>query len=370
MKVIFQTIGVLTQYNWALPYFMVKRRQSLKMLLITNVFSYLMGGFYYHLKQPRKIVPIIAESGVFPELDGMLEKVWFWKCLGGQLIHLNIPSKSALTDNLLKVNQKKVFTLHGSLEPAHIRNLSLARKRLKEIYKKVNAFIAVSEYSAKTIEETCDFKPIVIHNGVDITLFNPFAVSKLKARELLHLPTDNKVILWSGRIEPYKGLHLLIEALPHIVKECNDVIVMVKGRTICKQYLRKLMNLSERLGVKKFLRWNLKWTPNVAMPYYYRACDVYVHTSISEGFSLTLLEAMASGIPVIGNNLSSIPEAIGDPRMLFSNKDELSEKILSVLYDKKPEMFGMEAFNRVISNGFTSLDQSRKYLHLYEEVMH
>lgn len=107
MKVIFQTIGVLTQYNWALPYFMVKRRQSLKMLLITNVFSYLMGGFYYHLKQPRKIVPIIAESGVFPELDGMLEKVWFWKCLGGQLIHLNIPSKSALTDNLLKVSQKK-----------------------------------------------------------------------------------------------------------------------------------------------------------------------------------------------------------------------------------------------------------------------
>ncbi|MBS7618856.1 glycosyltransferase family 4 protein, partial [Candidatus Bathyarchaeota archaeon] len=281
MRVLFQTIGVLVQYNWALPCFMTKLREDLKTLLITDAFSYLMGGFYYYFKQPMRMIPIIAGSGVFSALDKTLEDILFRKLPDKYLIHLNKGGESKLTDRILKINAPKIFTFHGSLDLPHVRDMVPTCKSLREVNKSVDAFVAVSDHSAKTIEENCDFKPLVIHNGVDTSLFNSLRISKWKARKLLSLPWNGKVILWSGRVDPDKGLHLLVKALPHVVKNCENVIVIVKGRTVNRAYLKLIKILSTKLGVNKYLKFTLKWTPNINMLYYYyyRASDVYVHTS-------------------------------------------------------------------------------------------
>lgn len=363
IKVFFQTIGVLVQYNWALPYFIVNQQQDFTVILSTNMYSYMMGGFYYHMKQPGRMIPLFIGSGILKKFDKILENAL--PRLNSDLVHLNMP-ESPLTDKILKTDIPKVFTFHGSLDPIHVSNISSVCRRLREINDKVDAFVAVSNHSAKTIEESCNFKPIVIHNGIDITLFNPFNITKEEARKRLSLPQGRKIILWSARIDTDKGLHLLIKALPRIKKELNDVMVIVKGRTIDKSYFQWVNALANKLGVRDMIFYDLGWSPNLVMLYYYRASDVYVHTSFSEGFSLTLLEAMASGIPVIGNNTSSIPEAIGYSDFLFNNEEELADKLLNVLCNHSLAMkMGMEFFKRVIKKGFTSKDSAKKYTQLY-----
>lgn len=62
------------------------------------------------------------------------------------------------------------------------------------------------------------------------------------------------------------------------------------------------------------------------MMYYYRGTDVYIHTSVTEAFGLTVAEAMACGIPVIAYRRSAVPEVVGDAGYLVNNVEELAEK--------------------------------------------
>ena len=371
MNVLFQTIGVLVQYNWALPYYMTvleKQNSKIYIKLDTELFSYLMGGFYYHLKQPNKLIPFFLGSGIFSGLDKILSKIKVsYKLANFDIIHLNKPHDE-LTNVALKAKIPKVFTFHGSLDPDHINNIDHVCKTLKEIADKA-AFVAVSQHSSNTLAGYCGIRAHVIHNGVDTEIFNP-SLPKIEARKRLHLPLDKNIILWSGRVEPDKGLHTLLVAIPKIIKERKDVMFIVKGRTINKNYLALLENFIKRKKLERFVKFDLSWTPNIFMLYYYRASNLYVTTSISEGFSLALLEAMSSGIPVIGRNASSISEAIGDKTLLFNDEDELAEKILELLSDKDvSEKIGIKLFRRVIERGFTSIEQAKKYLDLYRKIM-
>jgi glycosyltransferase involved in cell wall biosynthesis len=372
MKVFFQTIGVLTQYNWALPYYLVSmggQNPEVFIKLYTDAFSYSMGGFYYHLKRPKMLIPVFSGTGLFSGLDRTLNKVKaLCKLSHFDVIHLN-KTKDELTDMALKTEAPKVFTFHGSLDPDHVKDINSACEGLRKIADKV-VFVAVSRHSSNTLAKYCNIKARVIHNGVDVSLFNPL-LPKIKARRKLGLPSDKRIILWSGRIDPDKRLDALLRVTSKILRERKDVIILVKGRTINKGYLAYLKGLIRKEGLERFVKFDLGWTPNIFMLYYYyRASDLYVHTSISEGFSLTLLEAMASGIPVIGRNTSSIPEAIGDKSLLFNDEDELTERILKVLSNEEAsEKIGIRLFRRVMEEGFTSTEQARKYLNLYEEIM-
>jgi len=371
MKVLFQTIGVLIQYNWALPYYLVSigdQNPEVFIKLYTDAFSYSMGGFYYHLKRPKKLIPVFSGTGLFSGLDRTLNKVKaLCKLSHFDVIHLN-KTKDELTDIALKTEVPKVFTFHGSLDPDHEKDVNSSCECLRKIADKA-VFVAISQHSSNTLAKYCNIKARVIHNGVDVSLFNPL-LPKIEARRKLRLPLDKRIILWSGRIDPDKRLDTLLRIAPEILRERKDVIILVKGRTINKGYLAYLKGLIRKGGLERFIKLDLGWTPNIFMLYYYRASDLYVHTSISEGFSLTLLEAMASGIPVIGRNTSSIPEAIGDKSLLFNNEDELAEKILEILSnEEESEKIGIRLFHRVMEEGFTSIDQARKYLNLYEEII-
>ncbi|MEM4677426.1 MAG: glycosyltransferase family 4 protein [Candidatus Korarchaeota archaeon] len=115
----------------------------------------------------------------------------------------------------------------------------------------------------------------------------------------------------------------------------------------------------------------MKWTANMCMIYYYRAADIYVHTFLSEAFgSLTMLEAMASGVPIIAYRRSSIPEALGDAGLLVESEQELAEKILEVLYNNKVKAeLSRKSYERVFRNFRIELT-AEKYLRLYSGLSH
>ncbi|MEM2297853.1 MAG: glycosyltransferase, partial [Ignisphaera sp.] len=189
MKILFQTIGVLVQYNWALPYYISRR--GVKLVNLTNAMSYLMGGYHYHLKAPKSLIPFFLDTGIahlsFKYVENIFPIERF--ATNFDVIHLNSPNDS-VTWKLLKVDVPKLFVLHGSLDIIDERKSKTACKRLEEINSRVDAFVTASYHAAHTVENFCGFKPIVIHHGVDINIFNPFNVSREKAREKLSIPKD------------------------------------------------------------------------------------------------------------------------------------------------------------------------------------
>ncbi|MEM4620352.1 MAG: glycosyltransferase family 4 protein [Desulfurococcaceae archaeon] len=371
MKILFQTIGVLVQYNWALPYYISRR--GVKLVNLTNAMSYLMGGYHYHLKAPKSLIPFFLDTGIahlsFKYVENIFPIERF--ATNFDVIHLNSPNDS-VTWKLLKVDVPKLFVLHGSLDIIDERKSKTDCKRLEEINSRVDAFVTASYHAAHTVENFCGFKPIVIHHGVDINIFNPFNVSREKAREKLSIPKDKKVIVWVGRIDPIKNLSMMINALPYVVREEKDVLLLVKGRAVERTYFQKILTSIKDLDLTKYVRLDIKWTANMAkMIYYYRAADIYVHTSLSEAFgSLTMLEAMASGVPIIAYRRSSIPEALGDAGLLVESEQELAEKILEVLYNNKVKAeLSRKSYERVFRNFRIELT-AEKYHRLYSDLSH
>jgi len=236
LRVLFQSIGVLVHYNWALPYYLVRTTDIEIVDNITSFFTILAGGFYYLLKSQGKIKLSLIESGISSidsnNLVKLLAKIYAKRVVkesNYNVIHIN--SYDVIGKEFLKLPFPRVFVLHGSPDFA---NESVCSS-LNEIYSTVEAFVVVSMHAATKLNELCGFKPTtIVHHGVDVEIFNPISYPKNLARRILRLPEDKKIILWNARMSREKKLETLIKALPYVAREYKDALILIKTRTIVR----------------------------------------------------------------------------------------------------------------------------------------
>ena len=142
--------------------------------------------------------------------------------------------------------------------------------------------------------------------GVDLDLFRP--IPRDEARRSLGIRESN-VVLSVGRIEPLKGLDLLVQAMS-MLNDLNDTrLVIVGGRPERDDELNRLESIAAELGVadKTTFAGAVKQTE---LPAYYSAADVFVMPSYYESFGLVALEAMACGTPVIAARVGGLKSFI------------------------------------------------------------
>jgi glycosyltransferase involved in cell wall biosynthesis len=374
MRILFETIGVLVHYNFALPHYLIRAEEVKEVRLLTSLFPVIMGGHYYISRSSRRKLRIILyKSGIdfidklnFSEIfeNSVLKHTIGERC-EYDIIHLNTTEH---LDVFTKFKIPKLFVLHGS--PDYVDEYGC--RFLENVYSKVDAFITVSFHAGRVLREKCNFRPThIIHHGVDVELFNPLIYTKEHAKRSLNLPLNKKVILWNARLSPEKRLETLLYALPHVIKEFKDILVLVKTRATVKNYEIKVKRLVSRLGLSTYVIFDNGWTPLNNMPMYYRAADIYVNTSTTEAFgSLAMLEAMACGLPVIANDASSNPEALGDSGLLCNRNDslDLAEKILKILTEERyAKLLGYRGFKRIV-NELNLYNIARRYLALYSSL--
>lgn len=374
MRILFETIGVLVHYNFALPHYLIRAEEVKEVRLLTGLFPIIMGGHYYISRSSRRKLRIILYKSSIDFIDKLnfskILKNSVLKHMIGErykydIIHLNTTEH---LDIFTKFKIPKLFVLHGS--PDYVDEYSC--RLLENVYSKVDAFITVSFHAAHVLRERCNLEPThIIHHGVDVELFNPLTYTKERAKRFLNLPLNKKVILWNARLSPEKRLETLLYALPYVIKEFKDILVLVKTRATVKDYEVKVKRLINRLGLSMYVIFDKGWTPLNNMPMYYRAADVYVNTSITEAFgSLAMLEAMACGLPVIANDASSNPEALGDGGLLYNRNDstDLAEKILKVLTEERyAKLLSYRAFKRIV-NELNLYSIARRYLVVYSSL--
>ena len=143
----------------------------------------------------------------------------------------------------------------------------------------------------------------VIPAGVDLDMFQP--VDQYQARAELGIK-DERVILYVGRIEPLKGIDILLRAIP-MLEYGQDLVsgtgqalrvLIVGGNPDNDSELDRLKSLTSELGIEDCVRFTGS-VPQSTLPTYYSAADVFVLPSHSESFGLAPLEAMACGTPVV-----------------------------------------------------------------------
>ena len=169
---------------------------------------------------------------------------------------------------------------------------------------------------------------VVIPNGVEVSKFAE--CPREGSRRQLRIGETERVLLFAGRLEPIKGVKYLIEAMSLICQE-DKVRLLIVGEGGERQMLE---TLAARLKLTECISFQGQVFHNI-IPQYMAAADIFILPSLSEGFPVTSLEAMASGLPIIATKVRGMPEIIAEGENGFlvppRNPEKLAEKILLLL---------------------------------------
>ena len=178
--------------------------------------------------------------------------------------------------------------------------------------------VAVSRATAKAFAGGLDFKGRldVLHNAVDRERFPrkgvPLDADALRVRTELGLKAGDRLAVTVGMIHPRKGLLELVETFAEVVQHDSSVHLALAGAAIFNKdslYEARVKARSRELGLEGRVHF-LGARKDVAAVL--RAADVFVLNAQVEPFGLVVLEAMASGTPVIATCVGGIPEIVQD----------------------------------------------------------
>lgn len=229
--------------------------------------------------------------------------------------------------------------------------------------------IAVSNAAKAFIEHFTDVSVDIIPNGVDDELFRPLSESeKDKVKEGLGL--DGRVVLYVSRMSPRKGPHVLLNAFQRVVKEMDDITLLMIGSGEMLPFLKAQAKF---LGIAERVRF-MGYAPNELLPKLYAIADVFaLPSTTSEAFGIVVLEAMASGVPVVATTVGGIPEVVqkSGSGLLVPPGDEvaLGRAIMKILADEDFARKLGEAGRRAVEREYAWRVVAGKIEEAYEEVL-
>ncbi|GAB6929270.1 glycosyltransferase family 4 protein [Paenibacillus sp. JCM 10914] len=244
------------------------------------------------------------------------------------------------------LDAKAVLTLHSNtfISPPY-----MSEPRFGDIARWMDGIVVNSRFLLDHIVEKHPHiadKITINHLGVSLEHFTPPFSPAAKALKEARLSdygwSGRRIILFAGRLIPDKGVHHLIQALPHIIDRQPDVLLLIIGGAAYGSdretaYVREL-----KQAAKPYQRW-IQFKPFVPYPsiadWYSLAEVVAVPSSSREAFGLVNVEAMAAGVPVIASSSGGIPEIVenGVTGYLIQHDDlphGLAEHILQLLQNE------------------------------------
>ena len=207
------------------------------------------------------------------------------------------------------------------------------KKIEKDILGESNEVVVLSKF---TKEKLCNTYKIiqerikVIPGGVDLNRFKP-TVNKIEIRERLNIPSNKIILLTVRNLVQRMGLENLIIAFNDLIKQKAKIHLVIGGEGSSKA---GLIALSRNLRVEDHIHF-AGFIPDDQLPSYYQMADLFVlPTKELEGFGLVTLEAMASGLPVVGTPVGGTNEIIGDFDSGFIFKGTDSDSMADLITEK------------------------------------
>lgn len=254
------------------------------------------------------------------------------------------PSRHPLMESIKTLARGAVIFYFHNVTPPEFWEDEAEREQLRASLEGVSVLAAYadlavtdSEYNAEQLVADHGVDPDrvrVLPPAVPLNQFSPGP----KPPDLLDAYglAGKRVILYVGRMAGNKRIDLLVDALAQVRREVPNAALMLVGDKDSNQAFRDIVAAAQARAAELGVADAVIFTGRVDdLPPYYRLADVYATASLHEGFGVPLLEAMASGTPVVATNATAHPSVLGDAGVLVEpgNVEALAGQIADLLQD-------------------------------------
>jgi glycosyltransferase involved in cell wall biosynthesis len=260
-----------------------------------------------------------------------------------------------------------VFTEHGIEYPY--------RKKWKRclvnpiLLRMADSVTTIAHYTRRNLERYENYPKggvRVLYNGIDVAAYSQ-GESPQAARSFLGIPAEKKTVGVVARLDPVKNHPLLFRSLREVIQFFPETELLIVGDGPNRAELELLAN---RLGLDSHIRF---LGARRDVPHIIRAMDIFVLPSLSEGMSITLLEAMGAGLPVVATRVGGNPEVVvdGETGFLVPSDDErrMAARLKTLLGDSRLRQ-KMGAAGKLRAESVFSMEKTvSEYHRLYEKVL-
>ena len=248
------------------------------------------------------------------------------------------------------------------------KTIQLDKVRLNRIKRYADLVITISENSKKDFLKFAPNRKVeVIYPGVSDNFLKK--INKKKTEQILKkYNLQSGYVLSVGTLEPRKNIERIIQAFTELASQgqalrgCKLVIVGRRGWLADNIY-----KLPEKLGIKNKVKF-LGRVEDEDLPYLYNQASCLIYPSLYEGFGIPVLEAQASGCPVITSDTSSLPEVGGDA-VLYIDPNS-SGNLISALERIKNQEFRIKLIKKGLEQAkkFSWEKSAKKLNSLYQQL--
>jgi len=325
-------------------------------------------GFAERVCDPSQVVVLKQRAGNDPRIAFRLVR----RFRQAQPAILHTHGWGTLLEGLMAAKLARVpIVVHGEHGSIETRRRNIWAQRLAWPF--ADQLLSVSENHRRTLAATIGVPPErikAIPNGVDLTRYRARSPSRILAlRQRYHIPPDHLVLGSVGRLVEVKQYHHLLTAFAALQRQ--DGVMPCRLVLIGDGPLRdKLTELAQQLGMQDHVHF-LGHQDHVHE--LLNLLDIFVLTSRSEGMSNTILEAMATGLPVVATDVGGTRELVvdGQTGVLVppQEPDQLAQALAVLLANpaRRGEM-GRQARQRV-EDVFALPIMVRAYETLYEQLV-
>jgi glycosyltransferase involved in cell wall biosynthesis len=209
-----------------------------------------------------------------------------------------------------------VFTSHNPflVSPYEVEESRLEVALQRHMLRTADAIVALAHVEADRLSTRFGIpleKFVVIPNGLDLAHYEPSEHETGPSVELLAV----------GQLQDYKGHPYLLHAVADLVRLGHDVRLTIVSHRDDRQ--EAFMSLGRELGIAERISFEGPFATDELVERY-RRCDIFVQPSLAECFPVTILEAMACGVPVVATDVGGVAEEVADAGIVVPARDPIA----------------------------------------------
>lgn len=223
-----------------------------------------------------------------------------------------------------------------------------------------NKVISLTSVAKEAVSEIYGRESVIIPNGVNSNIFHPNFCARSNSDITLNL-------ISVGLLNNAKDFNSLIKSMVPIIQVIPHAhLTIIGGGPLYNEFI----TLIETLGLKDYVTLS-GYLPHHLIVEYLQKSHIYILSSVTEGFPLVLLEAMACGLPIVSTPVSSAPEIVNEWNngyiVPFKSPSDIASAVIKIVQNNEIDFLSRRSL--LASKEFNWPSISEKYLEVFEDII-